>query len=127
MNWMPYLNTLSKRPRALKYSEIYELFPQTVKSIFDNSDFEKHSEILKAVAEISIKSSFETAVEVLEKLTEYNKFDYESIIALHNRMTTPVLTLPEIKLSANVPKLEEINTDISDYDKFLEIGGIPNV
>ena len=127
MNWLPYLNTLSKRPRALKYSEIYELFPQTVKSIFDNSDFEKHSEILKAVAEISIKSSFETAVEVLEKLTEYNKFDYESIIALHNRMTTPVLNLPEIKLSANVPKLEEINMDISDYDKFLEIGGIPNV
>jgi hypothetical protein len=42
-------------------------------------------------------------------------------------MTIPVLNLPEIKLSANVPKLEEINTDISDYDKFLEIGGIPNV
>ena len=39
MNWLPYLNTLSKRPRALKYSEIYELFPQTVKGIFDNSDF----------------------------------------------------------------------------------------
>jgi len=32
-----------------------------------------------------------------------------------------------MRLSANVPKLEEINTDISDYDKFLEIGGTQNV
>jgi hypothetical protein len=37
---------------------------------------------------------------------------------------SPVLNL---QLPSNVPKLEEINTDISDYDKFLEIGGTPNV
>lgn len=123
MDWLPYLTQISRKPRALKYSGVFDMFPYNVKKIFNNQEITNHSEILKVLADITKKSSFETGMKVLESATQYNKYDTESLNAIFNRTLSKFAELPEIKLPANTPKLTESNIDLSVYDKaFLEEG-----
>jgi hypothetical protein len=117
MNWLPYLTQLSRKPRALKYSGIYDLFPETVKSVFDSA--ENHSEILRAMIEISSKSNFETSLRVVETAIEHNKFDKESLTAVYNRLMHNGIEFPDIKLPKNTPKLTGYRVDLSKYDDIL--------
>lgn len=117
MNWLPYLTQLSRKPRALKYSGIYDLFPETVKSVFDST--ENHSEILKTMVEISNKSNFETSLRVVEIAIEHNKFDKESLTAVYNRIMHNGIEFPDIKLPKNTPKLAGYQVDLSKYDDVL--------
>lgn len=39
MKWEPYLNLISKRPRALKYSSFFSELPQSVKDYFDGLSY----------------------------------------------------------------------------------------
>jgi len=121
MKWLPYLTQLSRKPRALKYSGIYDLFPDTVKSIFDNNH--NHSEILKSMSEISVKSSFEISLKVLETAIEHNKFDPDSLQAIHDRIVNINYELPEIKLPKNTPELAPTTIDLSSYDEKFLSGG----
>lgn len=117
MDWMPYLTQLSKKPRALKYSGVYELFPEDVKDIFNNESIKNHSEILKVLAEVSEKSSFETGIKVLESAIKYKKYDTESLMAIYCRINNPFVEMPSINLSENTPVLKENIVNLSIYDK----------
>lgn len=119
MDWIPYLTQLSRKPRALKYSGLYELFPEKVKDIFNNDAITNHSEILKMLEEVTIKSNFETGIKVLETAANYNKYDTESLRAVYNRIANPFLELTPIKLPANTPILEERVVDFNLYDEVL--------
>ncbi len=121
MDWLPYLTQLSRKPRALKYSGIFEMFPENVKELFNNKDIQNHSELLKVLADITCKSSFETGIKVLENAIKYNKYDTESLNAIFNRINLPIAELPELKLPGNTPKLAATDIDLSVYDKlFIE-------
>jgi hypothetical protein len=119
MDWIPYLTQLSRKPRALKYSGLYELFPEKVKDIFADDTITNHSEILRMLEEVTIKSSFETGIKVLETAACYNKYDTESLRAVYNRIANPFLDLAPIKLPENTPILEEIAVDFNMYDKIF--------
>jgi transposase len=124
MDWIPYLTQISRKPRALKYSGVYNLFPENVKSIFNNDEIKNHSEILKILAEVTNKSSFEIGIKVLESALKYNKYDTESLRAMYNGIVNPFIELPPIQLPDNTPKLIENIVDLSIYDKvFIESNG----
>jgi hypothetical protein len=119
MDWIPYLTQLSRKPRALKYSGLYELFPEKVKDIFNNEAITNHSEILKTLEEITIKSNFDTGIKVLETAICYNKYDTESLRAVYNRIANPFLELEPIKLPENTPILEKTAVDFNLYDELF--------
>ena len=120
MKWIPYLTQLSQKPRALKYSGIYDLFPDTIKSIFDNN--QNHSEILKSMAEISNKSSFEMSLRVLETALLHNRFDKESLKATYNRLVNVNIEFQTMTLPKNTPKVEVTPIDLSKYDEAFLTG-----
>jgi len=119
MDWLPYLTQISRKPRALKYSGIYDLFPETVKNIFNDDNITNHSEILKLLEEVTSKSSFETGIKVLETATLYKKYDTESLRAIYTKIANPFLELAPIKLPENTPVLVEMAVDFNLYDKIL--------
>jgi len=100
MKWLPYLLQIARRPRALKYSGVYEMLPQSFREYLDGSDKATLGKVLKSLALLCSKGSFETTVKVVAEAALLKAHDIESLFAIHSRMTdmTPQLEavmLPE--------------------------------
>ena len=66
MDWLPYLNQLARRPSALKYTGIYDLLPEKVRSFLDKCDARGKGKTLKVLAALSRETDFTRAAEALE-------------------------------------------------------------
>ena len=53
MDWLPYLKQLSLRPRALKYTGIYELMPETMQTYLATCSSSEVGQILKILSELT--------------------------------------------------------------------------
>jgi transposase len=123
MNWIPYLELLSKRPTALKYTGIYNDLPVTLREYLDNSDYETKKQLLKMFAKMTMVSGFETAISALDEGLRLGVNDPDSVWALYCRLTTMHLPVPELSLSESVPELKVYVSDISVYDELIRQGG----
>src|SRR5699024_11957711 len=54
MIWQPYLNLLSKRPRAIKYSNIYHQFPAIWTDYLKDCTVEEQKDALRLLVELLI-------------------------------------------------------------------------
>lgn len=75
MNWLPYLSQLSRRPGALKYSGIYGMLPSCVQEYLDGCSKKEQGKVLRILAELSLKSSFEQAASAVAKVLSYGVKD----------------------------------------------------
>ncbi len=124
MDWLPYLTQLSHRPRALKYSGIYRLFPPRVQEFLEEASSGHLQETLKMLAAITKESGFDRALEALEVALEHGTDDAESILATASRQGSKALELTPLKIPGQVPELPTLQANVRDYDRrFLKGGG----
>ncbi|AEV67931.1 transposase [Acetivibrio clariflavus DSM 19732] len=124
MQWLPYLNTLAKRPGALKYSGIYNMLPHPMKEYMETCSKSEKGKILQTIATICEKSNFETAVKAVREALLYGAADADSLTALFSRLNTPELDLKPARVPEGIPKLKKVVTDVSAYDALIrEAGG----
>lgn len=124
MNWLPYLNQLSRKPAALKYTGIYNMFPEPVKKWFDNTSQYNKSKALKLFAKMSEESGFEVAVKSLESVLSYGVSDFESLFSIYRNIINKVIELTPIKTLPGIPNLSKVESDVTKYDRmFLDKGG----
>jgi len=124
MQWLPYLSQLSRRPGALKYTGIYHMLPQPVKEYMGDLSKQDKGKVLKAICELTQKSSFEKAVETISTALSYGAADVDSLINLHNRLHEKVLQLEPIRLPEHVPQLKRYEPNLTAYDKSLGKAGV---
>jgi len=123
MNWIPYLELLSKRPTALKYTGLYNELPVTLREYLDNSDYETKKQFLKMFTKMTVLSGLDVAISALSEGLDRGVNDPDSVWALYCRLTTMHLSIPEINLPASVPELKVYVSDISVYDDLILRGG----
>lgn len=123
MDWLPYLTQLSRRPAALKYSGIYELFPQEVNSFLDGLSIPGKKDILTALARLSKEADFPRAITALKTAVEYGAEDADSIIATFSRLNSQAMELQPLALAPSVPQMPSYVPCIDDYDKLFLKGG----
>lgn len=125
MNWIPYLKQLACRPKAIKYTDVLTLLPQPVQDFFNTADDrKKESDIMRALAEITEKSSFKMGVQVIEQAISCERYDKDSIQSIYKRMTNQTIELPPLEIPESLPKLGIIKIDPNDYNSLLpKIGG----
>jgi transposase len=119
MKWLPYLNQLARRPGALKYTGIYHMLPQPVKEYMENISKPDKGKVLRAIADLTQKSSFEKAVETVSTALSYGVTDIDSLINLHSRLHKRVLQLEPVRLPEYIPKLKRYELNFMAYDKSL--------
>ncbi|MEL7657146.1 MAG: IS21 family transposase [Bacillota bacterium] len=124
MNWIPYLELLSKRPTALKYTGIYNQLPPMLKEYLDKSSYEKKKQSLKLFSKMVIDSGFDAAIEAFEEGLNLGVNDLDSIWATYCRLTAGTLPELEVRLSETVPELKKYIPDIKSYDELLLTGGL---
>ncbi len=122
MDWSAYLNQLAVRPRAVKYSGVYEMMPPPLHDFLNtltNSDVGK---VIKTLAHLTEATGFEDAVSAISAAVEAGATDVDSIIGLHRRITGEIPLLPKIDTSGYMDDLRKSNPDIGAYDAMLAEG-----
>ena len=84
---------------------------------------QEKGKVLKAIAELTQKSSFEKAVETLSTALTYGTTDLDSLINLHSLLHEKVLQLEPVQLPDYIPKLKRYEPNLLAYDKSLRKAG----
>jgi len=126
MDWLPYLKQLSIRPRALKYSGIYELMPSDMKQFIEGLSNTETGTVLKVLAELTAQTGFDSALNTVKQALSYGASDAESLKSLYRRLYADVPELPPMPLDPQIPDVGQMNSSLSDYDIFLMKGDIVN-
>lgn len=119
MDWLPYLKQLSIRPRALKYSGIYEMMPTALKTYLENCDPEATGHLLRTVAELTDHSSFDCVMGAVEQALQCGTMETDSLRSLHRRIHTDVPNLPDMELPPGLPLLQPGRPNLAAYDVAL--------
>ncbi len=126
MDWLPYLRQLSMRPRALKYSGIYDLMPAHMKQFIEGLSNTETGKVLKVLAELTDRTGFDSALNTVREALSYGTSDSESLKNLYRRIYTDVPELPPMPLDSQIPAVGQMKSNIADYDAFLGKGGAAN-
>lgn len=126
MQWIPYLEQLSIRPGALKYTGIYQMLPPPLQQYMDICNKSERGILLKAILQISKASDFNKAVNAVSEAVSYGATDPDSLKAIYTRMMMPEFKMKSLVLHHSVPPLETIKSNAEAYDEILKrAGGLP--
>jgi transposase len=123
MQWLPYLTQLSRSPNALKYTGIYPMLPESLKTYLDKCSRSDKGKILRVIAALTARNGFEGALETVDNALEYAVTDIDSLNNLHNRIYGHVPELAPMQLAANIPELMRVTPNLAAYDARLEKAG----
>jgi len=126
MEWLPYLRQLSLRPRALKYSGIYDMMPTAMKQFLEGCSNTETGKVLKVLAELTDRTEFDSALSTVNQAICYGASDAESLKSLYRRLYTDVPELPPMPLGPEIPAVRQMPTNLIAYDVFLRKGGGTN-
>lgn len=122
MQWIPYLELISKRPTALKYTGLFNHLPINLREYLDKCNLENKKQILALFYKMVINSDFETALIVFNECINQGINDKESIWATYLFLTAKNSKEAEMLVPKSVPEIQGYTTNIKIYDKFIPKG-----
>ncbi len=124
MNWIPYLKDISRKPRSLRNSGIYEMMPENMRRFMDTCDSADRGKVLKALSELTDRTGFDSALRTVEEAINLQVSDSESLKSLYRRLYADVPALQPLESSADIPlgKIIPLHNDFSAYDAALKGG-----
>jgi transposase len=123
MQWLPYLTQLSRSPNALKYTGIYPMLPDSLKTYLDRCGRSDKGKILRVIAALTERNSFAGALETVDHALQYAATDIDSLINLHNRIYSQVPEPAPMPLAGNIPELIPVSPNLAAYDARLVKAG----
>ena len=122
MQWVPYLQAISRKPRSIRNSGIYDMLPDMMQKYLDNCPADERGKVLKVLAVLTDRSGFESAVTTVTQALEYNANDADSLQALYLRLYSDVPVLPPMPPGGSVPDLTPMSVNLAAFDALLEGG-----
>ncbi len=126
MDWLPYLKQLSIRPRALKYSGIYELMPSSLQLFLEGCTNTETGKVLKVLAELTDRTGFDSALNTVNQALCYGASDADSLKNLYRRLYADMPELPPMPLGPGIPDVGHMPVNLVAYDVFLKKGDNAN-
>lgn len=124
MDWLPYLKQLALRPRALKYSGIYDMMPSELKQFIGGCSNTETGKVLKVLAELTDRTGFDSALTTVSQALCYGASDADSLKNLYRRLYSDLPELPPMPLAPEIPEVGHMPTNLVAYDVFLKKGGV---
>lgn len=125
MVWQPYLDLLSKRPRAIKYTSLYEQFPPIWTEHLHNCTEEEQKQVLQLLANLLKGNDFKLLNQALEISKKHGHPSVEEIKHTFYALLHDNKNYQTIKPAAQLPKMPVATRGLSHYDALLQSGGEP--
>lgn len=126
MEWVPYLEYVSRHPRSLKNTGIYAMMPAAMQSYLNNCDGRQKKDVLHILSELTDLTGFESAVRTVEQAIRYEAHDPDSLKSLYSSLFSDIPQLPPLTTGEMIPALDPMPVHLEDYDRFLKRGGAPD-
>ena len=126
MDWVPYLTAISRKPRSLLNSGIYEMMPGPMQDYVRKCSSTDRGKILKILAEQTKRTGFDSAIQTVEQALVYQATDPDSLQNLYRRLFSDVPLLPPLPVQGSIPGIIQMPVDLSAYDAALKKGGATN-
>lgn len=126
MNWIPYLSTISRKPRSLFHSGIFEMMPENMQRYMQTCSSTDRDSILKVLAELTDRTGFDSALQTINQALIYQVTDPDSLKNLYRRLYSDVPELPPLPQQSGVPKVAQMQAELSAYDRLLLKEGAAN-
>ena len=119
MNWIPYLELMSKRPTAIKYTGFYEQLPDIWKNYLNELGTNQKREILLKLQIMLQEHDMKTATDALEMALSNGVRDAESILTTYHRLVQPLQWMQPMQLPSDITQMPSFQTDNKHYDCFF--------
>ena len=123
MEWVPYLDYVSRHPRSLKNTGIYGMMPAAMQSYLNNCDGHQKKDVLHILSELTDLTGFESAVRTVEQAIRYETHDPESLKSLYSSLFSDIPQIPPLDTGEMIPALDPMPVHLEEYDRFLKGGG----
>jgi len=120
MEWVPYLDYISRHPRSLRNTGIYDMMPDSMRVYLDSCEGSDRKDVLQVLSELTNRTGFESAVQTVNQAILYQANDPDSLRSLYSSIHSDVPELPPLTGSDTVPKVTQIPVNLSDYDALLQ-------
>ena len=122
MIWQPYLDLLSRRPRAIKYSSLYDQFPSIWTNYLNDCTEEEQKSALRLLGELLKNDDFTRLNEALQMASTHGHPSVDQI--KHYFYTVLNQDHPHVTFtpSVSVPMVPKITRGLSHYDSFFQTG-----
>ena len=124
MEWVPYLEYISRHPRSLKNTGIYAMMPDAMQGYLNNCDGSQKKDVLHILSELTERTGFDSAVHTVEQAIRYEAHDPDSLRSLYNSIFSDVPQLPPLDAGNLIPDLDPMPAHLEDYDLLLKGGGL---
>ncbi len=123
MEWIPYLDYVSRHPRSLMNSGIFDMMPDGMQLYLQRCENSERGKILKVIKELTDRSGFDSAVNTVDQALQYQATDSDSFRNLYRSLYSDIPQLPPMPMPDGVPKIKQMPVNLQDYDRFLGKGG----
>ena len=124
MIWQPYLDLLSKRPRAIKYSSIYNQFPSIWTEYLRDCTEEEQKRVLGLLGELLKNDDFSRLNEALTMASAHGHPSPEQVKHCFYNIINQSKTYSEIVPDITLPSLPIATRGFAHYDSLLQDGGV---
>ena len=125
MDWVPYLTTISRKPRSLFNSGIYDMMPAPMQDYVKSCSSSDRGRVLKVLAEQTKRTGFDSAIQTVEQALLYRATDPDSLQNLYRRLFSDVPVLPPMPAQKGMPGVIQMPVNLKAYDTALK-GGVMN-
>ncbi|WP_144463680.1 IS21 family transposase [Siminovitchia fortis] len=119
MVWQPYLEPLAKRPRAIKYSSVYDQFPSVWAEFLRNCTEEEQKDALRLLGKLLKNNDFSLLNEALDLASTHGHPSVEQIRHTFYSLLHQGDRYSAITPKTPVPAMPDITRGLSHYDAFF--------
>ena len=120
MKWLPYIDLISKRPGALKYTTFYNDLPDNWQKFLGKQDTEGKRKGLTSLYTMLQKHDIRTAENALAFAISNGVHDADSVLAAYRTLTSQVQQLQPMQLGSNIVQMPSFTPDNSKYDNLFQ-------
>ena len=120
MVWQPYLKLLSQRPRAIKYSGVYDHLPEEWQTYLKACTEEEQKEGFALLSDLMKTANFDQLTEALVIAQKMGHPKAEHIQQAFNNLLFDGAMYQPITLATELPALPNIERGVARYDTLFE-------
>ena len=119
MKWLPYIDLMSRRPAAMKYTEFYHQLPDNWQKYLSKQNADGKRKGLTSLYTMLQKHDMRTAEDALAFAISNGVKDADSILAAYRTLTSGVQQMQPMQLGCNVISMPGFTTNNNKYDSLF--------